>query len=437
MWAQSLLVLSPAVSRWLRLTIVGRHLVSTSRELNMTSVPAARLIPTVAGLWLVALGAPACNREQPANEITATPPPAATPASGRDDAAIATNVRAKFYTDDTIRGRRIDVKADHGVVTLTGSVDSESAKQHAVNLAQNVDGVVRVDDELTVAGSSTAQNAGSEKGAASRESPPTGTTGRDSDVRAPAWITTKIQSQYFLSSNIKPWTVDVTTSNDGTVTVEGTVDSEEKKAEALRIARNTEGVKDVVDRITVRADANAGSRPVTGDVPDVGQPDPWITAKIEARYFVDDEIKGRNIDVETQNGKVTLKGAVGSEAERRQAVTIARNTDGVKDVVDQLRVEASEKPAPAAGSAADRTQRAQPAGQTSDAWTTTKIQAKYFIDSDVKGHEIDVDTQGGVVTLKGTVETAAQKTEAEQIARETEGVARVVNQLAVRPAQNQ
>ena len=46
-----------------------------------------------------------------------------------------------------------------------------------------------------------------------------------------------------------------------------------------------------------------------------------------------------------------------------------------------------------------------------------------------------MDTRAGVVTLEGTVETDAQRTEAEQIARETAGVARVVNQLAVRPAE--
>ena len=42
-----------------------------------------------------------------------------------------------------------------------------------------------------------------------------------------------------------------------------------------------------------------------------------------------------------------------------------------------------------------------------------------------------VDTQKGVVTLKGNVETEAQKNEAEQIARETDGVSKVVNNLVV------
>jgi hyperosmotically inducible protein len=60
-----------------------------------------------------------------------------------------------------------------------------------------------------------------------------------------------------------------------------------------------------------------------------------------------------------------------------------------------------------------------------------KIQSKYFLDADVKGRQIDVDTNNGIVMLKGTVDNAQQKQEAEQIARETEGVKRVVNQLVV------
>lgn len=51
----------------------------------------------------------------------------------------------------------------------------------------------------------------------------------------------------------------------------------------------------------------------------------------------------------------------------------------------------------------------------------------------MKGRQINVDTNDGVVTLKGMVDTAQQKQEAEPIARETEGVTRVMNQLTVGP----
>ena len=366
---------------------------------------------------LVAGGAAGCSQEKPGTVVTSSPPAATTPAAGADDSTIATNVRARFYTDDTIRGRRIDVAAVNGVVTLKGAVADAPTRKRAVEIAQNVEGVVRVNDELTV-DQTTGQTASAERPAQPAPTPATGTAGRDAPVRTPSWITAKIHSQYFLDSNIKPWTIDVTTADSGVVTLEGTVNTEEKKAGAIRIARTTEGVTDVVDRITVRADANP-TRPVTAAIPEVAPPDPWITAKIQARYFMDDDIKARNINVNTANGQVTLKGTVGSEAERRQAVTVARNTDGVKGVVDELRVEA----------AGSRTRSAS--DQATDAWTTTKIQAKYFIDADVKGHRIDVDTRGGVVTLAGTVATEAQKAEAAEIARETEGVKRVDNQLTV------
>jgi osmotically-inducible protein OsmY len=64
-----------------------------------------------------------------------------------------------------------------------------------------------------------------------------------------------------------------------------------------------------------------------------------------------------------------------------------------------------------------------------DAMITMKIQAKYASDDVVKGRNIDVDTASGVVTLKGDVDSRRQRDVAEQLARETEGVKRVVNDL--------
>src|SRR5688572_1932414 len=69
--------------------------------------------------------------------------------------------------------------------------------------------------------------------------------------------------------------------------------------------------------------------------------------------------------------------------------------------------------------------------QHSDATITTTIQAKYFGDSVVKGHEIDVDTDDGIVKLSGTVESEAARTKAAALAQGVEGVTRVENQLRV------
>jgi hyperosmotically inducible protein len=65
-----------------------------------------------------------------------------------------------------------------------------------------------------------------------------------------------------------------------------------------------------------------------------------ITTKIKAKMALDDSVKSRTIDVATDGSTVTLSGTVGSTAERRRAVTLARETDGVTTVIDRLVVEA-------------------------------------------------------------------------------------------------
>ncbi len=258
-------------------------------------------------------------RDEPVREAVRQAPttaPAAAATEPHGDATLSTAVQAKFYADDLTRGFGIDVSSQNGVITLRGTVPTEAARQRALELARGVEGVSGVTDQMQVRETADTARRG-------EPSTATGTAGREADRHDPAWITTKIQAQYFVDPEIKPWAIDVTTGSGGVVTLEGMVDSPEDKAEAVRIARETEGVTRVEDRL--RAEAAGTGTPAAGTA--ATQPDPWVTAKIQAKYFVDDEVKARNIDVTTQNGAVTLQGTVGSEAERRQAIAIARNTD--------------------------------------------------------------------------------------------------------------
>jgi hyperosmotically inducible protein len=63
-----------------------------------------------------------------------------------------------------------------------------------------------------------------------------------------------------------------------------------------------------------------------------------LTGKIKVKIGLDDTIKGSRIDVDTTDGIVTLTGTVASEAQRTRAVQLARETAGVKSVVDRLAV---------------------------------------------------------------------------------------------------
>ena len=63
-----------------------------------------------------------------------------------------------------------------------------------------------------------------------------------------------------------------------------------------------------------------------------------VTAKIKSKMALDDLVRARNIHVDTNGTVVTLTGVVGSEAERKRAVELANETEGVTSVVDKLMV---------------------------------------------------------------------------------------------------
>jgi osmotically-inducible protein OsmY len=69
-----------------------------------------------------------------------------------------------------------------------------------------------------------------------------------------------------------------------------------------------------------------------------------------------------------------------------------------------------------------------------DAWIHTKIVAKLIGNTATPERKINVDVVDGAVTLRGTVDTAEAKTEAERAAKDTDGVKKVTNQLKVVPA---
>ena len=66
-----------------------------------------------------------------------------------------------------------------------------------------------------------------------------------------------------------------------------------------------------------------------------------------------------------------------------------------------------------------------------NATITSKVKARLATDPAINALYIDVDTDGGVVTLKGKVALTGQREAAEKIARKTEGVREVVNQIQV------
>src|SRR4030095_1431739 len=66
--------------------------------------------------------------------------------------------------------------------------------------------------------------------------------------------------------------------------------------------------------------------------------DGWLVMKIHSDLVDEDVLSGSNIDVDVKNGVVTLQGTVPSEAGRARAIAEAKKSEGVKNVIDQLRI---------------------------------------------------------------------------------------------------
>ena len=213
--------------------------------------------------------------------------------------------------------------------------------------------------------------------------------------------------------------------------------------------------------------------------------DAATTAAVKTKLLADTKVGGLAIDVDTKDNVVTLSGKVKSAAEKTEAARLARTTTGVKGVVNHLVVdpaykgvtdkddkakaeakEAAEKTKGTTGKAVDATKEGAKktgnaietgAKKTGDAIETgakktadeskkvgskvgeeitddsitTAVKTKFLADSKVAGLKINVDTDKHVVTLTGTVKSAAEKAEAIRLAKTTTGVHKVVDKLTI------
>jgi hyperosmotically inducible protein len=103
-------------------------------------------------------------------------------------------------------------------------------------------------------------------------------------------------------------------------------------------------------------------------------------------------------------------------------------TTGVVDDVDRERArQTGAEIGENVAAGAERAQRALTEGSL-----TAKIKSKMALDDTVEAAQVDIDTNGSIVTLRGSVDSQAARARAVQLARETAGVTSVVDELTVR-----
>ncbi len=145
--------------------------------------------------------------------------------------------------------------------------------------------------------------------------------------------------------------------------------------------------------------------------------DTWLTAKTKIALAADGRVKGRQIDVETTQGVVLLRGKVDSEAAKQASADIAKMLDGVKSVKNDLEVVA-----PAA----------REAMEDKDDAITTHVKEQIAKDAHLKNADIAIQTNAGVVSLAGEVRDLMTSANASWTAWQVAGVKSVKNDLTVK-----
>ena len=90
-----------------------------------------------------------------------------------------------------------------------------------------------------------------------------------------------------------------------------------------------------IDREKVREEAGVAAARADDTIADG-----WLTTKIQAQFFADEDIRARDIIVTAKDGVVLLEGTVPTQAARERAIAIAQEATGVTQVVDRLQVQA-------------------------------------------------------------------------------------------------
>jgi len=253
-------------------------------------------------------------------------------ANAADNQPTDTWSKASLMTTYTLNRQlnpfKIDAEVENGVATLRGTVESEVERDLAGELAQGVDGIHEVKNELKVSPDASQMQTGNDSSGAERSF-----LRRVDDAN----LTAKVKSQLLWNSNTSGLAIDVDTRN-AVVSLSGNVASEAEAVLAEQIARNTRDVSSVENNLKVNNEDTSLADKAARESHELLQQvsDGWITAKVKSSLVYNRNVDGSDINVDTRNGVVTLRGHVDSDFEREQAITIARNIKGVKTVKSEL-----------------------------------------------------------------------------------------------------
>ena len=156
------------------------------------------------------------------------------------------------------------------------------------------------------------------------------------------WHEGKIETAIIFNEHLSAFDIDVEV-NDDTAHLVGTVSTEIEKDLAAQVALSVDGINTVNNQLRVSNDETDKSTKKTAKK---GQDDSFlaavkdasISAQVKMKLLANKHVSGLNIDVDTANKVVTLKGEVPTKAAKNLAEKITENTDEVRSVNNKLNV---------------------------------------------------------------------------------------------------
>lgn len=225
-------------------------------------------------------------------------------ASSETDRKIEVAARAS-YNYRTVLDHKVKVKADDGVVTLTGTVQDKDDKSLAADTVENLPGVTGVKNEIVV------------------EAAPA--------ERSDAWIALKVRSRLLVKRNVSAASTKVAVS-EGVVTLTGTADNLAQKELTTVYAREIDGVKSVENQIDIKP--VAAMELTMEEVVD----DASVTTQVKRALLTHKSTSALKTKVTTNDGAVVITGEAASAAEKSLVTKLAEDVRGAKSVRNDMTV---------------------------------------------------------------------------------------------------
>jgi osmotically-inducible protein OsmY len=147
-----------------------------------------------------------------------------------------------------------------------------------------------------------------------------------------------------------------------------------------------------------------------------------LTNQVKSAFALSKRLSAYEINIIAKDGVVTLTGQAPTEVDKQLAGSVAKDVPEVKSVDNQLQVNPGLKPSEAS---------VREGMRVTDLEIRADLNEKLAASQGLQGQSVQANVQDRIVTLSGRVETPAQKTGAEQLARSVANVVDVVNRLEV------